>query len=182
MRVLVVYASRYGSTRGIAERIAETLNQKGVEASVQPVQHADNPRHYDAVVIGSAVYYAHWKKRALRFVQRNREVLAGKPVWLFSSGPLGTKLKNAEGRDLSMVAEPKEINMLRETIKPRDHRVFFGALIADQLGLSHRLMRKLPVNQDNALFPLGDFRNWQEVDAWALSIVESLKPNHNLRA
>jgi menaquinone-dependent protoporphyrinogen oxidase len=57
MRVLIVYASRYGSTQGIAERIAATLRRQGVETTVTPVHDAGDPAGYDAVVIGSAAYY-----------------------------------------------------------------------------------------------------------------------------
>jgi len=175
MRVLVVYASKYGATQGIAERIAATLRLQGLEATVQPVEHADDPKGYDAAVIGNAAYYFRWMKRATEFVKRNRDVLANMPVWLFSSGPLGTEAKDAQGRDLCVVTVPKEIAEFRETIKPRDHRVFFGALHASKLGFTHRLLLKMPANRDNAIFPEGDFRDWGDIEAWAGGITHSLK-------
>jgi menaquinone-dependent protoporphyrinogen oxidase len=174
MRVLIVHASRYGSTQGIAERIAASLGQHGVETAVKPVQDAGDPAGYDAVVIGSAAYYFHWMKKASAFVRRNRAALADLPVWLFSSGPLGTKTVDDQGRDVRAVTEPKEIAEFREMIHPRDHRVFFGALIHDRLGFLHRLMLKLPANRDHALFPEGDFRDWNDIYAWAGSIADAL--------
>ena len=36
MKVLVAYATRHGATRGIAERIAETLERRGHEVTTQP--------------------------------------------------------------------------------------------------------------------------------------------------
>lgn len=137
---------------------------------MQPVQHADDPKGYDAAVIGSASYFFRWMKRATEFVQRNRDVLANMPVWLFSSGPLGTEAKDAQGRDLCVLTEPKEIAEFRENIKARDHRVFFGALHASKLGFTHRLILKLPANRDNAIFPEGDFRDWGDIEAWANGI------------
>jgi menaquinone-dependent protoporphyrinogen oxidase len=175
MRVLVVYASRYGATQEIAERIAATLRQQSVEASVEAANHADDPVGYDAAVIGSAVYYFRWMKSATDFVRRNRNALAAQPVWLFSSGPLGTEAKDAQGRDKRTLTEPKEIAEFKETIRPRDHRVFFGVLDPQKLGFTHRLMLKLPVNRDNAIFPVGDFRDWKDVEAWASSIARTLK-------
>jgi menaquinone-dependent protoporphyrinogen oxidase len=59
MRVLIAYASRYGATKGIAERIAATLSQQGVEATVVDAQRAADPAGYDAAIIGSASYYFH---------------------------------------------------------------------------------------------------------------------------
>jgi len=175
MRVLIVHASRYGATQGIAERIAAILHQDGVEVTVKPVKDAGDPADYDAVVIGSAAYYFRWMKKATDFVRRNRAALAERPVWLFSSGPLGTKTIDEQGRDVCAVTVPKEIAEFREAIHPRDHRVFFGALNPDKLGFTHRLMLRLPVNRDNAVFPVGDFRDWHDIEAWACNIAQELK-------
>ena len=175
MRVLIVHASRYGSTQGIAERIATTLGQLGVETTVKPVRDAGNPAEYDAVVIGSAAYYFRWMKNAVNYVQRNRAVLADKPVWLFSSGPLGTKMTDDQGRDVREATEPREIAEFREMIHPQDHRVFFGAMQPKKLGFFHRLIFNMPANRDNALFPVGDFRDWNDIDTWAGKIADDLK-------
>lgn len=172
MRVLVVYASRHGATQEIAERIAAQFRQEGAEATVQPAKQAGDLMTYDAFVIGSAAYKGHWRKEAAEFVRRNRAVLADRPAWLFSSGPLGTEPIDAQGRDLRVAAEPKEIPEFREAIHPRDHRVFFGALDPSKLGFSDRAIRALPAGR--ALLPEGDFRDWQEIDAWAETIAHEL--------
>jgi len=176
LKAIVVYASKYGSTKGIAEFIAEKLRQRGTQAEARPVDAVHNPGDYDALVVGSAVYMMHWLKEAAEFARRNRAVLANRPVWLFSSGPLGTETKDAQGRDLIVVAEPKEIAEFREAINPRDHRVFFGALDSSKLGAAHRMTRKLPAAR--AMLPEGDFRDWKDIEAWASSIVRSLEAPH----
>lgn len=173
MKAIVVYASKYGSTKGIAEFIAEKLREHGTEVEVQPVGAVCNPGDYGAFVIGSAVYMVHWLKEATEFVSRNRFVLANRPVWLFSSGPLGTETKDAQGRDLRDISGPQEIAELREMIKPRDHRVFFGALHSSKLALGHRMMHKLPAARE--ALPEGDFRDWNEIEAWAINIARELK-------
>jgi menaquinone-dependent protoporphyrinogen oxidase len=175
MRVLVAYASRYAATKGIAERVASTLRQQEIEATATPAQQAGDPAGYDAAVIGSAVYYFHWMKPAKDYVWRYSRTLGDRPVWLFSSGPLGTKDKDDQGRDLREFLEPKEIAGFREALEPRDHRVFFGAFEPAGLSFTHKLIYKLPANRDNALFPVGDFRNWTEIEAWANSIAQALK-------
>ena len=82
MRVLVVYASRYGATQEIAERIAATLRQQSLDATVQSAKHADDPAGYDAAVIGSAAYYFHWMKPANKRLERvpNRFSLLSTPL------------------------------------------------------------------------------------------------------
>jgi menaquinone-dependent protoporphyrinogen oxidase len=173
MKAIVVYASKYGSTKGIAEFIAEKLQQRGILAEVRDVVAIHGLGGFDAFVIGSAVYMGHWMKEATEFVRRNRSVLAGRPVWLFSSGPLGTETKDAQGRDLIVVAEPKELAEFREAINPRDHRVFFGALDSSRLGVAHRMTRKLPAAR--ATLPEGDFRDWKGIEAWANGIARALE-------
>jgi menaquinone-dependent protoporphyrinogen oxidase len=176
MKAIVVYASKYGSTKGIAEFITEKLQQRGILAEVQDVEAIHDLGGFDAFVIGSAVYMTHWLKEATEFVMQNRTVLASRPVWLFSSGPLGTEPKDAQGRDLRVVSEPKEIAEFREAISPRDHRVFFGALDSGRLGVAHRMTRKLPAAR--AALPEGDFRDWKDIEAWASSIAQALGASH----
>jgi len=168
MAVLVAYASKHGATQEIADRIAETLAAAGQQAEARPVAAAGDLVGYGAFVIGSAVYMGHWQKEAAEFVRRNRAVLAGRPVWLFSSGPLGTEPTDAQGRDLTVAAEPREIAEFREAIAPRGHRVFFGVLDPGRLGLGERAVRKLPAGR--AMLPEGDFRDWAEIEAWARGI------------
>ena len=172
MLILVVYASKHGATQGIAERIAAKLGEAGQEAEARPVEAVDHLIGYDAFVVGSAVYAAHWQKEASAFVRRNRAVLASRPVWLFSSGPLGTEAADAQGRDLTVAAEPKEIAEFEGAIRPKGHRVFFGALDPGTLGFSERAIRKLPAAR--TMLPEGDFRDWAEIDAWTSGIAHQL--------
>lgn len=172
MTVLVTYASKHGATQAIAEHIAKSLAAAGREAEVRPVAAVRGLSGYDAVVIGSATYMAHWRKEATQFVERNRAVLADKPVWLFSSGPLGTKSTDEQGRDLRETAEPKEIPGFADAIAPRGHHVFFGALDPHKLTIAERSLRKLPAGK--AIMPEGDFRDWAEVETWAHGIARAL--------
>ncbi len=136
---------------------------------------AGDPADYDAVIIGSAAYFFRWMKEAKSFVLRYTGPLANRPVWLFSSGPLGNKTQDDQGRELCEVLVPKEIAEFRETVKLQGHRVFFGAFDSKRLSFWHKLVYKLPANKENALFPPGDFRNWSEIDAWATTIAQALK-------
>ena len=168
MSVLVAYASRHGATQGIAERIAGRLRKHDVEAEAVRASDVADVSAYDAFVVGSAAYMFHWLADASRFVQRNQATLAARPVWLFSSGPLGIDLVDAKGRDVLIASEPKEFAELRATLHPRGEQVFFGAfdLSAPPIGLAERFSRHLPAVVRNAM-PVGDFRDWAAIDAWA---------------
>ena len=180
MRILVTYATRHGATRGIAERIAATLDQSGIDVTLRPVDQAGDPAEYDAFVIGSAAYAFHWLKEATTFVRRHRSLLASRPVWLFGSGPLGTATVDAKGNDIRAAAEPKEFAELRDAIHPRDQRIFFGAYDpdAEPIGFMERagarILRMMPAAR--AALPAGDFRDWPDVETWADSIARELTP------
>jgi menaquinone-dependent protoporphyrinogen oxidase len=175
MRVLVAYASRTGFTKGIAEFIGEKLRGRGVQVDVHPIDSVKNLEDYDAFVIGSAVYMFHWLKEAKSFVSKNRALLCTRPVWLFSSGPVGTKATDTQGRDLREVSGPREIDELREATRPHDHRVFFGGLDGTRLkgamGFMYRMVRRGQAARES--MPEGDFRDWQEIEAWANGIAEA---------
>jgi menaquinone-dependent protoporphyrinogen oxidase len=175
MSVLVAYASRHGATQGIAERIAERLRQRGVAAEARRAEDVRDVSGYEAFVVGSAAYMFHWLADATRFVERNGATLAARPVWLFSSGPLGTDAVDAKGRDVLVASEPKEFAELRATIRPRGEQVFFGAfdLSAPPIGLAERFARHLPAAARDAM-PTGDFRDWAAIEAWADGIAAEL--------
>jgi menaquinone-dependent protoporphyrinogen oxidase len=162
MTLLIAYASKHGSTQGIAERIAEQLRQLGKDAEARPVDAIEDAGGYEAFVIGSAVYYGSWLKEATEWVHRNQAVLAKLPVWLFSVGPLGTEVKDAE-------QQPKELAEFQQAIGPRDQRLFFGALDHHTLSFAERMMVKA------VRAPEGDFRDWQAIEAWAASIARDLR-------
>jgi menaquinone-dependent protoporphyrinogen oxidase len=162
MTVLVAYASKHGATQEIAERISAKLRQMRKEADVRPVDAVSDAGSYEAFVIGSAIYYGSWLKEATEWVHRNQSILANRPVWLFSSGPLGTDVKDAE-------QQPKEIADFQKTIKPRDHQIFFGSLDHNKLTFTERMVLKAVRAHE------GDYRDWAAIDAWAESIARDLK-------
>jgi menaquinone-dependent protoporphyrinogen oxidase len=161
MRVLVTYATKHGSTRGIAEAIAATIGGNGIAAELRPVEGVGETGSYDAVVLGSAIYMGRWLREATEFTRRHRASLAERPLWLFSSGPLGTEVVDAE-------EQPMELSELREMLEPRDHRLFYGALTRDALGFGERMVVKA------VKAPEGDFREWDEIQAWAAAIAAEL--------
>jgi menaquinone-dependent protoporphyrinogen oxidase len=162
MRVVVTAASRHGATHEIATAIAVGLARRGVEAEARPSEELDSLDGYDAYVIGSAVYVGRWLDPARELVEAHAAALAERPVWLFSSGPLGPPDK------LKPEGEPVDVAGLIEASGAVEHRVFAG-----------RLDRKLLSFGEKAVVvavraPEGDFRDWDAIDAFAAAIAERL--------
>ncbi|TNC19332.1 flavodoxin domain-containing protein [Amycolatopsis alkalitolerans] len=159
MKILVAAASKHGATREIAVAIGEVLREHA-EVDVLDAGDVDRIAGYDAVVLGSAVYLGHWLAAATDLVHARREELTAVPVWLFSSGPVGSPLKPEQ--------DPLELPTLRRLVHARGHRLFAGRIDRHHLGLAERAMvAALHVGD-------GDFRDWPDIRAWARRISRAL--------
>jgi menaquinone-dependent protoporphyrinogen oxidase len=157
-RVLVTVASRHGSTAEIARAVAARLDDpaSGCTAMAVPVEQDPDPHPFAAVVLGSAVYLGRWLEPARTYATTHAAVLRGRPVWLFSSGPIGEPPFPPD--------EPHDAAPLLRLTGAREHRVFPGRLDPARLGFGERAM----VTAMRA--PLGDFRSWDAVRSWADAI------------
>jgi menaquinone-dependent protoporphyrinogen oxidase len=166
MKLLVTYASKYGSTAEIAEVIGKELRKREYEVEVKPVDQVGSLAGYDGFVIGSAVYAGSWMKAAAKFLRSNQELLAGRPVWLFSSGPTGEGDPNEimDGWNF-----PENLTKVRETIKPKEVILFHGQLDLDKLNFAEKMIIK------SVKATVGDFRDWLVIRGWARSIDLELK-------
>lgn len=179
MTVLVAYASRYGATAEIAERIAATLTAEGHHAVARPVTEAgagEAVAEAEAVVLGSAVYMGHWRKEASAFLEHHRTALAARPVWLFSSGPLpGAVVPDRVAENAASVdGTPREAPGAVAAVGAREHRVFDGRLDPEHLGIRDRVIRALPAGK--GLLPEVDGRDWAAIEEWARGIAHQLEP------
>jgi menaquinone-dependent protoporphyrinogen oxidase len=161
MKVLVTAATKHGATGEIAQAIGDALRDQGLDPTVLPPERVDTVDGYDAVVLGSAVYAGHWLKPARQLVDRCGGALAARPVWLFSSGPVGTPPKPEE--------DPVDVADVLAATSARGHRVFAGKLVRKQLSFPERaIVSALRV-------PDGDFRDWPEINGWAAGIAKALR-------
>jgi menaquinone-dependent protoporphyrinogen oxidase len=165
--VLVVYASRNGATRGVAERICVRLHDAGLTAHLRGVEDARELPPGSAIVLGSPVYAQRWPPEADAFVQRHLHALAERSLWLFSVGTFGDRRRGV-GR--LMTREPRGIGELRDVIRPRDYRVFAGVIRREQWPLASRMLYHAFGGR------LGDNRDWAEIEAWADGIAAALTP------
>ncbi len=159
-RVLVGVASKHGATTEIGEAIAERLAEHGVEVTVQAAGEVEGVTAYDAVVLGSAVYVGRWLREARALVERERQAFTDRPVWLFSSGPVGIAFRAIE--------VTVDVSWLFAMVQPIEHRVFSGKINLAALS-----------NEERALVvslrgPAGDYREWGAIRGWADAIAHTL--------
>jgi menaquinone-dependent protoporphyrinogen oxidase len=163
VRVLVTAASRHGATHEIAAAIADGLARRGVAAEARPLEELAALDGYDAYVIGSAVYIGRWLAPARELVEAHAELLTARPVWMFSSGPLGPP------DALKPEGDPVDVAALVEAVGAEDHRVFAGRLDRALLSFGEKAV----VVAFRA--PEGDFRDWEAIDGFAGEIAARLE-------
>lgn len=167
--ILMIVATKHGSTRQIGQAAAEELERRGVDVDLRAPDDAPSPARYDAVILGSAVYIGRWLPDAREFIETHGAQLRAMPVWLFSSGPLGAD-------DLQPKGDPFQLRDLMEATGARGHRMFAGKLDMDELGAVERVLSKAVRAEE------GDFRDWPSIWEWADEIADALPPPSTERA
>lgn len=162
MNILVTAASRHGATDGIADAIADELRAAGFDVERHAPRDVEDASRYGAVVLGSGVYAGRWIGDARRFTERHHAALRSRPVWLFSSGPIGEPLAPLE--------ESTDGTRLFRELGARDHRTFAGRIDSAELGFVERTITRM------VKAPNGDFRDWEAVRSWAHEIAGTLRP------
>ncbi len=172
MNVLVGYASEHGSTRGIAERVASRLRDRGLAAEARPLGPATDPGCYRACVLGSAIHSGDWLPEGAEFLRRNLSALARRPLWLFSVSTVGERSSAfppaVAARMRRILRLPAAVSAVAGALHPRSHHAFAGVVAADDWGLAGRVFMTGLGGR------YGDHRDWDEVAEWAGSIADGL--------
>lgn len=155
--VLVAFASKHGSTKGIAQAIGGAMHSHGCQVKVLPAGNVHSVAEFDVVIIGSAIYHDHWLWDGSRLLRRVRKELAAKPTWLFSSGPIGGTSQGealiADGCGAGVVA-PAALLPALQGLTILDHAMFAGRVDERAGGLLERDV------------PRGDWRNFRQISDW----------------
>jgi menaquinone-dependent protoporphyrinogen oxidase len=155
-RILVAYASRKGSTAGIARAVGKELVSAGHTVDVVELGKISTLAGYDAVVAGVPVYMGKVEKDISKFVVQHHDWLAKIPVAAFAVGiaPIAPRIESVEKvqEDLRKALSP---------IIPVAATVFAGKLDPDKMSFIERMMTSL------MKVKTGDFRDWNAIAAWA---------------
>jgi menaquinone-dependent protoporphyrinogen oxidase len=168
--VLVAYATRYGSTQEVAEAVAATLRERGLEVDTQPMREVRALEGYHGVVLGAPLYMFRWHKDALRFLSRYQEAIAERPVAVFAMGPLHDDEKELQGARAQLDKELAKFPWL----KPAAVGVFGGKYDPARLHFPDSLVAKLPASPLSKV-SASDARDWTKIRAWASEVAAKLQ-------
>lgn len=166
-KVLVAYATKYGSTGEIAQAIGSELEKQGAAAEVKPAAEVISVDGYDAVILGSGLYTGRWHEDAVSFTRRFEAALKARPVWLFSSGPTGGS-KEADAVLARAKESPETFPMTRSVercatrVGARGHATFPGKIGDTMKGFWTKWV------------PKGDWRDFDAIARWSQGIVLAL--------
>ena len=163
--MLVSAASAHGATTEIARAITEALTAQGFAAAMIPPAQVSSIEDFDAVILGSAVYVGHWLDPAKDLVARFRDALAARPVWLFSSGPVGDPSRK-------LVQSMGTILLTSPASAPLPAPATTGCSPASSTRKPSARARRASLLVFRGL--RGDFRDWAEIRRWADGIAEQL--------
>jgi menaquinone-dependent protoporphyrinogen oxidase len=167
-KILVTYASRAGSTAGVAEAVGQTLAQAGAQVDVCRMQDVTDLAPYRAVVAGSAIQGGRWLPEAMRFVQAHQAALARKP---FAAFLVCMTLTISNGKYRDQVAD--WLGPVRALVQPVSEGLFAGALdISTVPSFWDRLKFRLSVFF--GVWSEGDHRDWDAIRAWAEELAPRL--------
>jgi menaquinone-dependent protoporphyrinogen oxidase len=158
-RVLVAYASKYGSTGGVANAIGKELCGKDVAADVVLIKNANNIDSYQGVIIGSAIYMDKWMSEAVDFVMKNKDTLCKVPIAYFLV--CMTLSQPTERKRAKVLSYMDPILKAVPEIKPVGIGTFAGAMDYNNLSWINKKILKSKGT------PEGDFRDWNDIRAWA---------------
>lgn len=158
MKVLIAYATRYGSTGEVAEKLGEVMRAKGAEVEVVNVKDKPNPRGYDAVVVGGAVYIMMLSGKTKGFVAKHKKTLRDMPVAYFC---LSGTMKDDTPENREKIGN--KLNPMKKKVAPVDVALFGGAFDPSK---GPKMMAEEPAY---------DYRDWDKISAWAENLLKKFK-------
>ena len=164
--ILITYATKHGSTRQVAEAIAETLDEQGFSVHVEPAADLHDPSTYDGVVLGTALYMGRPHVDARRFLKRYHKPLSAIPVAVFAMGPMTT------GTD-DIADSKKQLDRALATVSditPISTAIFGGVVDPAKL--------HFPFNRMEA----SDARDWDIIAAWARELAAAFGARELVRS
>jgi len=163
-KVLIAFATRYGSTKEVAEFIAEKIKEREIEAEISNIIDISSLEGYDAVIIGSPIYMGKWLKEGVHFVQQFSESLNRVPVALFS---VGATLKDKNEKNIK-IAE-KSFDVLLPYTNPVMTGLFAGKIDKSNMNFVDKQILKIVKPEE------GDFRNFDEISVWTDNLIETFR-------
>jgi menaquinone-dependent protoporphyrinogen oxidase len=166
-KILVAYASKYGSTAEVAQKVGQVLSHPGITVDVCPVNKVSHLKSYDAVVLGTAIRMFKPLAAMRSFVFWNKGRLASKPTAIFSVG-----LAMSEDTPQNRTEATKYILPLAVNLTNNKSLAMFGGKLDYQT--LPAFFRNIFSKDTSGKMAEGDHRDWNAIQAWAETLPAAL--------
>jgi menaquinone-dependent protoporphyrinogen oxidase len=164
-KILIAYATAYGSTAGVAQTIGEVLLDENTHVDVLPIKSVHSVEDYYAVVLGSAIHGGKWLPEAVEFLQTNQKHLNQIPTAFFM---VGIMMNRKTTTDQNLVNE--FLAAERALVKPIAEGRFLGAFFTKDHSWIEGIGLRFFLAYCGLGFRSGDFRQTDVIRAWAEGI------------
>lgn len=164
MDILVAYGSKYGSTRSIAERIAQVLNAAGHFATAEAASKSSELGDYQGIVLGSGVYAGRLHGDLLALLTAQCAALASKRVAVFT-----VSMTAAEQDPAKRATAQDYLKPFTATLQPTQTACFGGVMDPGSMSWPMRLMMKAMGAKTS------DGRDWAAIESWAQELAAAWK-------
>lgn len=165
-KVLIVYASRAGSTGEVAKTIGQTLSEAGASVDVRSVADENDLSNYEAVIVGSPIRMSRWLPEAVNFVKKHRDELSRVPAAYFVV--CNTMKDDTPWNRKKVLAYLDPVRKASPNIEPVDIGLFAGVMDFSKLSFMDKSILKMKGVSE------GDFLNWTAIKKWAADVAPML--------
>lgn len=166
-RILVAYASEFGSTVEIAETIGQALRDRGAQVDVRAIVDVATLAPYSAAIIGSAIYNGAWLPEAVHFVEIHAAALSRMPTAYFVVCATMREDTPEHRQGARSFLDPVLAQIPQ--VRPIDIGLFAGKIDPPRLSWPVRLRMRFTTDLRQ-----GDYRRWDDVRSWAVSLAPQL--------
>lgn len=180
-KALIAYASRYGSTQEIAQKMAEILQQENIEVelfNLSNTKSKDWPKleGFNGILVGSGIRIGKWKKEGKKFLKHVKLSDFSNPVGVFvSCGDANEPDKREEAKNKYVIKIIEKVG-----INVSQFEAFGGMIDLTDESQYGKIMKKmlLAAAKDDPNLIAGeknDGRDWNEIESFTKKFSKLLK-------
>lgn len=162
--ILVCYATRYGSTKAVAEIISEQLSEMGFEVKLKNFNDDIDLSGVGIVFAGSPLHLGKWLPEAKEFMQFKKSELNKIPVITFTTG-----ITLSEPTEHNMIKAKFAIDEVSVSVVPFESGFFAGRLSKEVLSETDMQLVKLAGIKD------GDYIDTDRIKKWVIQTCNNLR-------
>ena len=166
-RILIAFATRAGSTEGIASAIAEEFSTSGYDINTVLINDKTELKGYDHIILGGPIYMGAMNE-VKDFIRRNEDAVGSRLLGAFAVG------MSFAGDDEEMQAPARDaLKNAIAPLKPKYYGYFAGMTDPKKLSFLQRTALRIVTS------PIGDFRDWEAIRGWTQEIIRELQKEMN---